>query len=702
MATELLYAGIVGHFVAAAAYLLLGALLVYWRNSTLAGVMLVAASFVTCLWAASTGYDLVNGAVQPAAEALQTAQSCAWMLLALSRCTWLSPVERSTWAAIAIAFAICVMALTLSFGESTQTSQAGGSQLAVMMGHVAVAIFGTVIAENLLRNSPPSDVWKVKYLCFAAGALFVYDFFLYSDALLFRRIDSSLLLARGPIALAVAPLFVVYAERNRVAGPQVALSHRFAFQSASLIGAGVYLMVVAAGGYYVRQFGGTWSIFLDALFLFGALLLLVLPIASGTFRAYLRVLVEKSFFKYKYDYRAEWLRFIRTMSIGEPGVELGRRVIQAVCDIIDSPDGALWRQRESGKYSLVSSLNLTRWALNENDAVIDSDSSLIGFLKRSQWIVDLDEFARTPQHYNGLTELPEWLRSASRAWLIVPLILRERLVGVIVVGRARARRDLTWEDFDLLKTVGRQAASYLCEEETSEALAEARQFEAFNRRFTFIAHDIKNLASQLSLIVANAARHRNNEAFQRDAHETLRRSVDKLNKMLHQLSTPLQSELSSKPIALAPLLQDIVTSRRDLVPAVSLNVNDDKIAVAADEQRLKAIIEHLLQNALEAVGRDGCVQVRLSSDEGAAVLEIEDSGPGMAPEFVRDKLFRPFATTKGSGYGIGAYESREYAVSLGGRLEVESQPGRGTIMRVSFPRLPAGSAGGSLRDTTHA
>jgi putative PEP-CTERM system histidine kinase len=687
MTTELIYAGTLGHFAAAAAYLLLSALVLYWRNTTLSGVMLVAASLVTSLWAGWAAHDLVNGTIStPAAQALEVARSCGWMLLALSLLNWVPPVQRSSWASVVIGFGICVAAFTLAFGEGPESNQADGGQLAVIIGHLALALLGAAIVENLLRNSPPSGVWKIKYLCFAAGALFIYDFFLYSDALLFRRVDGSLLLARGPISLLVAPLFAVYARRNRTAGPQVAVSRQFAFRSATLVGAGLYLMAMAAAGYYVRQFGGTWSTFLQALFFFGAVLLLVLPVASGTFRAYLRVLIEKSFFKYKYDYRAVWLRFIQTVSVKEHGGDLGVRVIQAVCDIMDSPDGALWRQRQPGKYSLVSSLNLTRWALAEADAVIDSDSPLVRFLERSQWIIDLDGFASAPERYEGLTAIPEWLRSVPRAWLAVPLMQRERLFGIIIIGRARARRDLTWEDFDLLKTVGRQAASYLVEEETSEALVEARQFEAFNKRFAFIAHDIKNLASQLSLIVTNAERHRDNTAFQQDASDTLKRSVEKLNKMLRQLSAQPQS-VAAKPIALGPLLQDIVASRRGVPPAVSLSVDGDNVAIAADEQRLKAIIEHLLQNAVDAVGQDGVVQMRLSSADRTAVLEIEDNGPGMDAEFVRDKLFRPFATTKGSGYGIGAYESREYATSLGGRLEVESQPGRGTIMRVSFPAV---------------
>jgi putative PEP-CTERM system histidine kinase len=557
-----------------------------------------------------------------------------------------------------------------------------------MVPHLVLAVIGLALVENLFRNSPQPRYWTIKYLCLGVGALFAYDFFLYADAVLFLRLNADLFLARGAADVLVLPFLVVYAARNRKAGPTIVVSRRVALHSVTLFCAGLYLMLMAAAGYYVRRFGGEWSSFLQAVFFFGAVLLLVIPLVSGSSRAYLRVLIEKSFFKYKYDYRAEWLRFIETISRTDTSEDLRARVIRAVCDIMESPEGGLWIERAPGGYGLALSWNCSRWELDPAHADIDAQASLVQFLEQKQWVIDLEEFAQAPERYPELSDLPEWLRSVARAWLVVPLIRQRQLFGLIIVGRPRVRRDLSWEDFDLLKTVGRQAASYLAEQEASEALAEGHQFEAFNKRFAFVAHDIKNAVSQLSLIVANAARHRDNAAFQEDANETLRQSVEKLNRLLRQLSVKAPSAAPVKAIALAPLLHKIVAGRRDLErPVVSLTVRAETIAVIADEDRLKAIVEHLVQNAVEAVGDDGLVHVRLSGAGKMAVLEVEDNGPGMDADFIRDRLFRPFATTKGTGYGIGVYESREYAASLGGRLDVVSRPGSGTIMRVTLPLL---------------
>ncbi len=673
--------GLAGYGCSAAAYLSFALLVASWSGRTLNGVLAAIAGLITCLWAAATAYELDAGAgwIGPL---LEIARSGSWSILLLSLLHWLSPVQRSALSAAIVAFGTVVTVITLAFATAADQ---GAAAVAILGGHLALAVLGMALAENLFRNSPASRRWTIKYLCLGLGGLFTYDFFLYSDALLFRRMSTDLFLARGIADLMVAPLLVVYAYRAREEGAEIAVSRRIILHSATLLGAGLYLIGMGAAGYYVQRFDGAWSGFLQAVFLFAAILLFLVSMFSASFRASLRVLVEKNLLRAKFDYRAEWLRFIRTTSEGDRGNDLRIRVVQAVCDIMDSPEGGLWLARDPRTFALAASWNLSRWRLNDLEAKIEVDAPLSRFLERTRWIVDLDEFGERPNHYRDLAELPAFMRRIERIWLVIPLIHYERLFGMIMIGRSRATRVLSWEDFDLLKIVGRQAASYLAEQEASQQLAEARQFEDFNKRFAFIAHDIKNLGSQLSLIVSNSERHRGSEAFQRDAAETLRQSVDKLNRMLRQLQAPPSQNSNATVIALAPLLNDIVAKTCKLHPIVSLDIRAPQVSVAADEARLRAAIDHLVQNALDAVGCKGNVQIRLTDRDRMAVIEVEDDGPGMEPAFIREKLFRPFATTKDAGYGIGAYDSRNFATTLGGRLDVVSEPGKGTVMRMSLP-----------------
>ena len=694
MATiELVDAGLLGHACAAVGYLFLTLLVAYWWRRDLSGALLIASSLATAAWAAITAYSLRVGGFGQVAEVLDLCRTGGWMLLSLSLLFWMPQVRRLAWASVIAGTCISIAALAILFGGVSSPEGASDAQMVAIIGHLALAITGLALVENLYRNSSPARRWSVKYLCFGAGAMFAYDFFFYSDTLLFRHLDVGLFLARGIANLLVLPLLGLYAVRNRKGGPQIAVSRQFVFHSTTIVGAGLYLITMAAAGYYVRQFGGTWSTFLQALFFFGAVLLLIVPLSSSSVRAYLRVFIEKSFFQYKYDYRQEWLGFIRTISQTQEGQHLRRRVIQAICDIVESPEGALWLQRDAGTFSLAAAWNTSRWNLASR-AVIKAEGPLALFLNQTKWIIDTDQYRKTPERYAGLKEMPEWLSAVPRAWLIVPLVLDDKLYGILILGYSRAERQLSWEDFDILKTVGQQAASYLAQQEADEALVEARQFEAFNKRFAFVVHDIKNLVSQLSLVLTNAAKHRSNVDFQNDALETVRQSIDKLNKMLRQLRAepprigPQQAG-PSKSVELAGLLGDIVAHQKQHHGGVSLNLQKPTALVAADEDRLKTIVEHLIQNALDAAGTQGSVEVRLADDGDMAAVEIEDNGPGMDPTFVRDRLFRPFDTTKDSGYGIGVYESREYARSLGGRLEVHSEPGRGTVMRFCLPMVDA-------------
>lgn len=688
-ANNLLLAGSASYFAAALGYLALAVLIVVrGPKSALAALIMATASLLTMSWAVATAYDLRIGTIiGPVAEILGIARSAAWIVLLLSLLDWMPPKQRSSWAILLAGIALGLIALTL-LGQDLPALATNELLSRILIGgRLVLSIIGLVLVENLFRNSPQSRRWRIKYLCFGVGALFAYDFFLYADAVLFHFITADVFAARGITNLLVVPLFVVYTARDRKAGPEVDVSRNFVFRSATFIGAGLYLLVMAAAGYYVREFGGTWSGFLQAIFFFAAVLLLVVPLSSGSVRAYARVAIEKSFFKYKYDYRSEWLRFIRTVATSESGQTLPRRVIQAVGDIADSPAGGLWLRRKSENYELTASWNLSRWKLSAADAAIPADGALLQFLERTQWIVDLDELATQPDRYTAIGELPPWLKPLSDAWLIVPLIHHECLFGLIVLGRPRAPRQLTWEDFDILKTVGRQAASYLAEQEVADALTEAQQFEAFNKRFAFVVHDIKNLASQLSLLLSNAAKHRTNVRFQEDMLETVKQSVDKMNRMLRQLHAEPDKRLLPSAVELAPVLRQVVAGRDHAGPSVSLKLATDKVSVTADEDRLRSVVEHLVQNAIDAVGTHGKVEVRLTAEGRMAIVEVEDNGPGMETEFINEHLFRPFASTKDSGYGIGVYEGREFAQSLGGGLDVTSRPGQGTIMRLKIPAV---------------
>ena len=197
-------------------------------------------------------------------------------------------------------------------------------------------------------------------------------------------------------------------------------------------------------------------------------------------------------------------------------------------------------------------------------------------------------------------------------------------------------------------------------------------------------HDLKNLVSQLSLLVANAERHKHNPEFQRDMLETVDLSVQKMRLLLHKLARGSAVESSAR-LQLDRLLRQAVAIKSGADPRPQLDIVDAGLMVTADATRLERVIGHLIQNAVEATPKEGRVTVRLSRAQGEAIIECIDTGSGMDEDFIRERLFKPFETTKSAGMGIGVFESREYIQELGGRIEVHSQQPGGTVFRIHLP-----------------
>jgi putative PEP-CTERM system histidine kinase len=272
-------------------------------------------------------------------------------------------------------------------------------------------------------------------------------------------------------------------------------------------------------------------------------------------------------------------------------------------------------------------------------------------------------------------------------WAGVPLVHQERLVGLVILAAPEYRRPLDWEDFDLLRTAGKQAASSLAEAMGQEALANAQRFEEFNRRFAFILHDIKNLVSQLSLLARNAERHADNPEFRADMVATLQSSVGKMRELLARLAPQSTSRVQRlEPQALRPILADAIAARRRDRDVQLLG--DAGLCALVDPGALDQAVGHLLQNALDASSGTP-VTVRVDSDGPSVAIAISDKGIGMDGDFIRNRLFQPFASTKPGGFGIGAFEARSLIAAMGGRLDVDSRPGGGTTFTITLPAADA-------------
>lgn len=558
-------------------------------------------------------------------------------------------------------------------------------QITVMF-RLLVATGALVLVHNLYAGAMAQQRMALRWTCAALAMMWGYDLNLYTIAYLSRAMPLELAALRGVAQMAAAGLLVIGAVRGRSA-LRFSPSRAVAFQSLSLLVIGGYMIVMVGAAQSLAWLGGNASQLAQLGFIFVSSVLIVAILPSGRVRGWLKVMLAKHFFQHRYDYRAEWLRFTRTIGrAGSQTTPLHERVVQAVADITDSSAGLLLVPGENGELVLAS-----RWQWPTADVPAEAlAATCVSFYEKRGFIVDLDEVRAGIDYQGEHDSVPAWLLEQHSAWALVPLLHFDRLVGLVVLGRPQVARKLDWEDFDLLRVVGMQLASYLAEHVGQSALLEASRFDEFNRRIAFVMHDIKNLASQISLLVRNAERHADNPEFRADMLITLRNAADKLNALLARLSrygsnaTERVEDLNASDVIKA------IAARYNAPGLPQVHVTQDAPChVLANREALEQVILHLVQNAIDASPEGMAVFLQANVNGLHGTIEVIDTGTGMSAEFIRNRLFKPFVSTKPGGFGIGAFEARELVKAMRGRLEVESREGLGSRFTVRLPLTAA-------------
>lgn len=672
-------AGQVGFIAAFVGYVGLALVYIFWGRWAHQGYAFLLATLTTAAWAGLAAAAPWPLELPYLVNLLHHAASLAWilflwMLIALSAEMQNNYPRRIRLGWLAIA-GLAVVVLGFDYLHLFALEQPTPAAIALAL---LVSVAGLSLTETVFRSFRRGDRWGVKYLCLAVAGMFAYDVFLFADALLYRMVDETFLRVRGFVVVSLIPLFVINIFRAESRHLALALSAQMVFGSTVVLGTGVYLGFMALAAYYIRDYGGTWSQAAQIVFVFGAILLLCASLLSGTFRSYIRRFLADHLQKQKFDYRQEWRRLLQRISAGDLEEPLDLRVVKALADLLDSPAGALW-------YLEGSSLALqTTWNLPASSLAGSEAAQLIELFREREEVIDLRQAWESAGH----GPLPPALAGIGQARFLLPLFHHDKLMGFVLLAEPRVPRALDREDSELVTMASRQAAGYLSEQRAARALAEAREFEKFNQRYAFVTHDIKNLVSQLSLVVRNFEKHGDRPEFQQDMLATVQSAVERMNHLMARLRDEPDTE-KIEGVAVRPLIEAIIGEKSLQSATISFDCPPDlaDLQVRADSRRVDAILRHLFQNAIESSGSAPNIVVGLRRDRNAAVIEVRDSGNGMDLRFIRNELFRPFRSTKRGGMGIGAFQCRAYARELGGDLEAISSVGAGTTMRVTLPVL---------------
>jgi putative PEP-CTERM system histidine kinase len=649
--------------------------------------LLIAAAAATALWC-GTGAVFAPGSSQSlVAQALRDLAMLGWLGATFGPSR--GPMSRPLRLILKMLATICVLTLLLGTAAHLRAGAAAEPWMAPTLTFAAmiVAVGGLLIIDGGVRHAGAGQRMPVMAVAGGFAMLWAYELNAQLIGALTGETASTLVALLPAVALLTLPTYVLAALD--IGRERMRLSRTAAMRTLILLGAAAYLVLIGLTGAVARIFGGDYAELAQAISLAVALGAGGLLLASARSRAWLSVMISKHFFEHRYDYRAEWMRFTATLGQGggEDDRNLYRRVAKALAELTGSPGALLMLPGASGGFRIAEQWH---WPAGiEDSATLSLRSAFM--LQETRHIVDLD--AERRGQGNEDLAIPDWLIADTRAWVVVPVLHFQRMIAIVVLHRPAVSRALDWEDLDVLRIAGQQAASYLAESQSQQALSEARRFDEFNRRFAFIMHDIKNLASQLSLLARNAERHADKPDFRADMVETLKISAGRLSDLLVRLSPRERGPAAEAGRTLIePVLNDIAVEAR---PRRSLFVGCQAgLSAWADAASIRQVVQHLVANAIDASAPETPVQVVAVAEQGRVRIDVIDQGSGMTRDFIRDELFKPFVSTKESGFGLGAFEALQVAQAMGGTIEVASEPGKGSDFTLWLPLADAhGDAG---------
>lgn len=660
------------HALAALLLSVLGITALRHRGGGAPAKRLGIALLVTALWALAVAGV---GGGEMVTRVLDIARNLGWLWLIAGvrseRGAW-AGAERLSYTLVALLFVaggmLSAFAAHLGGAAEVTLNDSGG------LLRISATLGALILAQPAYAASRHR---AVRIAALVAAALWLVDANLLMLAWATGGWPGEIVATRGAVLVAAAAVLapVMLRDGDRA----VQLSRTVAYQSLSLLAIVGYFAAMALVTGLLARLGGTQVRIFQTAFVFGSTASALAVLSSPRLRAWTKVKLAKHLFRHRYDYRTEWMRF--TGTLGRPGDagSLEERVVKAVADLTLSPAGLLLVPDEGG-LAIGPGWNWEGGGL----PMAALAGPLATHLAATGRIVELDAVRNRSAAASDCDCVPQWMIDEPAAWAIVPLPHLDRLEGAILLARPPIDRALDWEDFDLLKVAGRQVASYLAEARAQARLTEARRFEEFNRRFAFILHDIKNLVSQLSLVARNAERHAENPAFRADMVATLNDAAGRMADLVARLSharAPLGEAVRGVPVR--ELAERVASAHRMGHPVV---VTGDVDAVAlADAAGLEQILRHLVQNGVDASADTTPVTIAIATHRGEIHIDVIDEGCGMAPAFVRERLFKPFDSTKAAGFGLGAFEARQLATAMGGVLEVASREGEGTRFRVILP-----------------
>lgn len=534
-------------------------------------------------------------------------------------------------------------------------------------------IIALVNLEMTLLNTTLTARWKIKFEVLGAGAFLAVLIVYYSQGLLFRTINMQLIPARGMV-LIISLAMMTYSRIVRGNAVKVYVSRQMAYRSVVLLAVGLYFVVLGLFGEGMQHFGDGFqrALFLTLSLVSGLALFILL--LSETAKRKVRLFVDRNFYQNKYDYRNQWLQFTDRLSASPTGDDLLSSIVIGFCDTFGMRTGTLFTlNNEHDAY-----LPIVGMTAPPAEIWFCTSDSIVNQLACSRRISDL----RNSIPATANEKQREFFEKHNTCF-VIPLCSNDRMDGFIMLGKPlNADEIYSYEDFDLMLTLAKQASSALLNLRLSHQLASSREMAALGKVSAFVMHDLKNLVSAMSLMLDNARDHITVPEFQSDLMNSMGLTVDKMNDLVMRLKhLPEKNDLQKTFVDLLQIAHETAA----LVKGKKLQVTGIRVIAEVDREELQKVVLNLMLNAVEATDDTQPVTVEVGGCE-TAFLRVRDEGCGIPEEFMRTALFAPFVSTKKKGLGIGLYQSKQIIEAHGGTIEVVSQLHKGSEFTVWLPK----------------
>jgi putative PEP-CTERM system histidine kinase len=611
----------------------------------------------------------------------------AWFVFSLSfaRAEASRPFER--WRVVSIpTFALTALFLFLSVTDSGLAERVTSKGVGFWVSVFLVVSLTITLAnlESTLRSADPVRRGKIKFFLLGIGFFLVFQLYAHSQYLLFPRLEQDYSAIQSTFLFIACLLITFSLVRYQLMDVDVFVSRDFLYHSFTVGVVGVYLLVVGLAGQAIRSFGGIPTLYLKSLFVFLTVLFLVAVLLSQSMQRKVKIFIERNFYRHRYDYHQEWLTLTDKLSSKLEVQDLLPAIANTFQQTLWIEHTRLWLYDD-----LEKEFQAVQTSEDEPGAPIRWEPGLVDALRERDYPIHIDEWKNLPDGTGIDQGQMEALRRMG-IYILSPLVVGDRFVGILGLSGILSKYPLDREDYDLIKTVSKQAAGSFLNARLSRNLVQAKEMETFHAFSAFVMHDLKNFVSMLSLVVHNAKGNFEDPEFRADALQSISRTVEKMKRMMDRLavlSRPLEVERARTD--LNEVAQGALSGLNGALGS-KVAVDFGKIpAVAIDPVQIGKVVTNLLLNAAEASGGGGDIRLFTSEANGWIVLTVSDDGCGMSPEFIEERLFKPFSTTKSGGFGIGLYQVKGIVEAHGGKIEVESGVGRGSSFRVLLPKEKA-------------